>query len=803
MKKTIALVTASLALVALAGCDGVAEPHEHTFKQEWETNETHHWHNASCEHTDLVKDLNTHDFGEDNICNDCGYTKPAPVVEHEHTFATSWAYDETNHWHAATCEHTTLTSGLVAHNYGGDNVCDECGYEKPAPVVPHEHTFATSWTHDETNHWHTATCEHTELTSGLAVHSYGDDNICDDCGYEKPAPVVVHEHTYSNVWSKDETNHWHASTCEHTDLTKDFGAHVFGDDNICDVCGCEYVDKYYSVIWKNYDGQILEIDYGVKEGTIPTCETTPVKEDGAHVFNFVSWSPEVTPITKNMVFTANFEQDTSKRLVIFKDDEGNELNRQFVTLGEEPDMTKFIYKGIIVGNQAKVFTHWDKPFGKIYDDTTFVGVYETYDKVIGKDTVKDKLSIATLGENMSFNIYTVINDLLDNLEEVSFANNKTKSVKSFTENSETPETIVEMYQEEGYRYIHHINNHGENATISKIEQTPLIEKELTYYMGDYTTADDYTFDVNSGLFVGDDGYYIISLKLEDGKITWMSRDWKKGIDNPSANSSHYELEFINVGEVEPFNIPDYNYTGLNRFLITFKDNNGSVISEQFLYDGMMPDVSKLSPATEITDDNVIVCKWDKEFVPASEDATYTCNFYEYKKTYTTTEISDMLRVSSLGNNLSFDYTHKSNDNVVFVKHYYLANGIYKAITIYDPTTNDVNEVYIDSDYRYDYDFFDNQVDTCNKRDKTRSAEEELEYVFNEFRAGDFTYDETIGMYYAENSMSKYWLNFKDGKIDYLKRELIANPGKCFIINFTSYGGVEPFSVPVRDWIDLT
>ncbi|MCQ2801978.1 MAG: hypothetical protein MJ222_05090 [Bacilli bacterium] len=46
-----------------------------------------------------------------------------------------------------------------------------------------------------------------------------------------------HEHTFSDAWSSDKENHWHAATCEHTDEKKDLGAHVDADGNyICDVC---------------------------------------------------------------------------------------------------------------------------------------------------------------------------------------------------------------------------------------------------------------------------------------------------------------------------------------------------------------------------------------------------------------------------------------------------------------------------------------------------------------------------------------------------------------------------------------
>ncbi len=36
---------------------------------------------------------------------------------HEHTYSTEWTYDETNHWHAATCEHKTEVSGKEAHKW--------------------------------------------------------------------------------------------------------------------------------------------------------------------------------------------------------------------------------------------------------------------------------------------------------------------------------------------------------------------------------------------------------------------------------------------------------------------------------------------------------------------------------------------------------------------------------------------------------------------------------------------------------------------------------------------------------------
>lgn len=49
----------------------------------------------------------------------------------------------------------------------------------------HQHTFSEEWNHDANKHWHDATCEHKDQVSEEGDHVYGDDNICDVCGYDK------------------------------------------------------------------------------------------------------------------------------------------------------------------------------------------------------------------------------------------------------------------------------------------------------------------------------------------------------------------------------------------------------------------------------------------------------------------------------------------------------------------------------------------------------------------------------------------------------------------------------------------
>ena len=96
-----------------------------------------------------------------------------------------------------------------------------------------EHTYSDKWSTSATEHWHAATCEHAELKSGVASHVDADENgKCDVCDYE-----IGHEHTYAEAWSSDETHHWKVATCSHSDQKGELAKHTDANfDNTCDVC---------------------------------------------------------------------------------------------------------------------------------------------------------------------------------------------------------------------------------------------------------------------------------------------------------------------------------------------------------------------------------------------------------------------------------------------------------------------------------------------------------------------------------------------------------------------------------------
>lgn len=130
---------------------------------------------------------------------------------HTHTFDESkWVRDETAHWHAASCEHTTETKDKAAHTWNDGEItthascteeggktytCTVCGYEKSEVIAVAEHIPSEKWSHDDDWHYHACTvCEKT-IESSKAKHdeslqTYG---VCKTCGFNQVVELKYNE----------------------------------------------------------------------------------------------------------------------------------------------------------------------------------------------------------------------------------------------------------------------------------------------------------------------------------------------------------------------------------------------------------------------------------------------------------------------------------------------------------------------------------------------------------------------------------------------------------------------------------
>ena len=173
-----------------------------------------------------------------------------------------------------------------------------------------KHKYSSEWKFDEKTHWHECTTKkHTDTTEKIphvftwtektpaGVHTDKVEKGVCECGYETERTISgTATHTYGTEWTKDETGHWHESTCDATapthDVMKgDFAAHTFDEGKVtkpadfgvvgekkftCTVCGYEKTESIDALdakdneivlvagktFGKEYDGEVVSITKG-------------------------------------------------------------------------------------------------------------------------------------------------------------------------------------------------------------------------------------------------------------------------------------------------------------------------------------------------------------------------------------------------------------------------------------------------------------------------------------------------------------------------------------------------------------
>ena len=139
------------------------------------------------------------------------------------------------------------------------------------------HKYSSEWKFDEKTHWHECTTKKHTDTTEKTPHVFTwtektpagfhtdkvEKGVC-ECGYETERTISgTATHTYGTEWTKDESGHWHESTCgttapTHDVMKKDFAAHTFDEGKVtkpadfgvvgekkftCTECGYSYTQE--------------------------------------------------------------------------------------------------------------------------------------------------------------------------------------------------------------------------------------------------------------------------------------------------------------------------------------------------------------------------------------------------------------------------------------------------------------------------------------------------------------------------------------------------------------------------------
>ena len=112
-----------------------------------------------------------------------------------------------------------------------------------------------------------------------------------------------------------------------------------------------WAEKRYTITWKNWDGteiisydhsggedNLAPIDYSVTYGTMAEfLGTNPTREATVdYTYDFAGWSPALGPVTSDVTYTATYTQKPRMYTIIFQNEGGVEIERQFLTHNEVP-----------------------------------------------------------------------------------------------------------------------------------------------------------------------------------------------------------------------------------------------------------------------------------------------------------------------------------------------------------------------------------------------------------------------------------------------------------------------------------
>ena len=160
------------------------------------------------------------------------------------------------------------------------------------------------------------------------------------------------DHTYSDAAGAGRLFILLPSACQWWEVEKkDNYYHCIHPDNdtyyYWDEDAGEWLEVKFTITWKNWDGTIIQTigseetlvdSYEVTYGTMAEfLGTNPTRESNIdYTYDFTGWSPTPGKVTSDVTYTATFTEKPRKYTIIFCQEGGVEIERQFLTHNEVP-----------------------------------------------------------------------------------------------------------------------------------------------------------------------------------------------------------------------------------------------------------------------------------------------------------------------------------------------------------------------------------------------------------------------------------------------------------------------------------
>ena len=329
--------------------------------------------------------------------------------------------------------------------------------------------------------------------------------------------------------------------------------------------------RSYTITWQNYDGSVLEIDYNVPHGTMPSYDYETPRHPcdpnyAAKYYIFSGWTPTVVPATADATYVATFtESSTPAHIyrITWKNYDGTTFYTSTCGEGATPEYAGDTPRKPSSGGKYYAFDGWDPTPVPAYSDAIYTAKFiET--------TPPEPAVWPTNNVNQAITAWGAPAD--------SFPPFADERITSFTAS---------------------LNGAGDTLKIacngmSLNEGKAVFSSYASSKLGSFTP--DTTIISGQTVYIDPTNHFYI------------------GYDNNYP--SIFRLMAVKMA-------PSF-------FTVTWKDYNGDVLRvDENVAKGTMPDYGYLEPSRPDSEDKEYYFSgWDKALVPVTADITYTAQYYE-------------------------------------------------------------------------------------------------------------------------------------------------------------------------------
>ena len=428
-----------------------------------------------------------------------------------------------------------------------------------------------------------------------------------------------------------------------------------------------YVAEYskevnkYQITFQHEDGTILQ-QSAFEYGAMPVYSgETPTKEATAQaVYTFAGWTPKLTKVTGEMVYTAVFTSGINGYNVVFRNDDGSVLCATKTPHGEIPVYTGDTPAKDATAKYTYTFAGWDPELTAATGDITYTA---TYTSSIRKYTVTFKNADGTVlqesqvaygeapaytGETPSMAadaqyIYTfsswdkavmsVTGDAV--YTAVYRTTTKTYTVTWADEDGTVLETDTsvaygatphydgkEPTKAGNTQYVYEFSGWTPEiaAVTGDVTYKAVYETQTRKYTISWDTDGDGAVDETTMVPYGELPVHEDGIKPNQGQVGYVFAGWKPAL-TAVTDEAIYTATFTEDAA---------------QYTIIFQNEDGTVLQKQRVTIGTVP-VFNGTPTREPDAQYTYTFKaWDRTIVAATEDTTYTASYTKALRTYIVT-----------------------------------------------------------------------------------------------------------------------------------------------------------------------